>query len=216
MGTYDQKTFSSKCPHCKSLVEVSLQKRDGYRHACPDCLQYFWAPRLGDVLNTGFRNRNAAMLSDDKPGIVAQIFPYLKYFALSNGCDFRNHVTLESSGLNGTNIYRRDDPVWVYFTPPWEPGCGCTTTIATVDAAADAGVSEAIQWRKTDAPPTHPEYCFKNPVFSQLLNPSRLHLGPYLSEFFEPYSPGFFEFDEEDVEEEETRVPPKPTKKKPN
>jgi hypothetical protein len=63
-------------------------------------------------------------------------------------------------GLNGTGIYRRDDPFWDHFTPPNGFNCRCGVRILTVDAAARAGVQEAKQWLASGQRPATPEHRF--------------------------------------------------------
>ena len=75
--------------------------------------------------------------------IVKSIFPYARYTAIDDGRVRDNHLALETLGLNGTNIYRADDPMWEKFTPPWEWNCRCDKTMLTARQAARAGVVEA-------------------------------------------------------------------------
>ena len=61
-------------------------------------------------------------------------------------------------GLNGTSVYRRDDPMWDLFTPPWGYQCRCGVNLLTVEAAARKGVVEARRWERTGEPPVNPEH----------------------------------------------------------
>ncbi len=89
--------------------------------------------------------------------IVAEVFPYQQYYAVHDARARHDHTELEKLGLNGTGIYRRDDPVWEYFTPPWDFNCRCSTTLLTVEAAASRGVQEAKRWLR-EGPPAQPEH----------------------------------------------------------
>lgn len=84
--------------------------------------------------------------------IVADLFPYQEYLAIRDGRVRDDHLALETLGLDGTNIYRRDDPMWDLFTPPWGYNCRCGVNLLTIEAAAAAGVSEA-KGRKLDRSP---------------------------------------------------------------
>jgi hypothetical protein len=90
--------------------------------------------------------------------IVAAVFPYQAYEPIHDGRVRDEHAELEKLGLNGTNVYRRDDPMWNYFTPPWGYNCRCGVNLLTVDAAARAGVAEAKLWQSTGRPPEVPEH----------------------------------------------------------
>lgn len=51
--------------------------------------------------------------------IVDEIFPYQAYHAVHDGRVRSHHLALESLGLDGTNVYRRDDTeFWDAWTPP--------------------------------------------------------------------------------------------------
>lgn len=90
--------------------------------------------------------------------IVADVFPYQSYDPIHDGRVRDEHEALETLGLNGTNVYRRDDPMWDYFTPPWGFNCRCGVALMTVEAAARAGVAEAKQWLATGIPPARQEH----------------------------------------------------------
>lgn len=90
--------------------------------------------------------------------IVEAVFPYQEYLAINDGRVRDDHLALESLGLSGTNIYRRDDPFWDLFTPPWDYQCRCGVNLLTVEAAARKGVVEARRWERTGVPPTSPEW----------------------------------------------------------
>ena len=56
-------------------------------------------------------------LADDP--VVAEIFPYQSIDPVDDGRTRENHLALKTLGLNGTSVYRRDDPFWFLFLPPW-------------------------------------------------------------------------------------------------
>lgn len=51
--------------------------------------------------------------------IVSDAFPYVGYTATHDARVREEHKELESLGLQGTNIYRADDPTFLAFRPPW-------------------------------------------------------------------------------------------------
>ena len=95
-------------------------------------------------------------LADDP--VVAEIFPYQSIDPIDDGRTRENHLALRTLGLNGTNVYRRDDPFWEIFTPPWGYQCRCGVTLLSVEAAARRGVEEARRWDRTGQPPANPEH----------------------------------------------------------
>ena len=90
--------------------------------------------------------------------IVREVFPYQSYDPIHDGRVREDHEALETLGLSGTNVYRRDDPMWDFFTPPWGFNCRCGVNLLTVEAAARRGVVEARQWLDTGQPPAYPEH----------------------------------------------------------
>jgi SPP1 gp7 family putative phage head morphogenesis protein len=123
-------------------------------------------------IQAAFRDGHETLLSDPT---VSGVFPYQAYFAIHDGRVRHDHQALESLGLNGTNVYRRDDPFWDYFTPPWDYQCRCSVVAMTIESAAMAGVEEAKEWLRTGKPPYSPEWRLPevlkvvqpNPTFGQ-------------------------------------------------
>ena len=93
----------------------------------------------------------------DNP-VVREIFPYQEYLPIRDTRVGPDHLALASLGLSGTGIYRRDDPMWQFFTPPWRYQCRCGVNLLTVEAAARKGVQEARMWDRTGQPPLVPEW----------------------------------------------------------
>ncbi len=90
--------------------------------------------------------------------VVRDVFPYQAYHAIHDGRVRDEHLALELLGLDGTNIYRRDDPMWSLFLPPWDFQCRCGVTLLTKERAAALGVTEAQRWVETGVPPDFPEH----------------------------------------------------------
>lgn len=95
--------------------------------------------------NTASYLSNAADAALRSP-LVADQFPYRVYSATHDDRVRDTHLRLENTGLNGTNVYRGDDPAWQAFRPPWDYNCRCAWRPLTVDQAAKAGVVEANLW----------------------------------------------------------------------
>lgn len=78
---------------------------------------------------------------------VQDSFPYRRYNATNDLRVRPEHLALETThGLNGTQIYWKDDPVWDEFRPPFSWNCRCSWSPVTVLQAKERGVREAIEW----------------------------------------------------------------------
>lgn len=97
--------------------------------------------------------------------LVASEFPYVEYVAVHDARARPEHRQMEKLGIQGTAIYRRDDPIWDEFWPPWAWNCRCHVIPLTLDDAARRGIREAIVWKNTGIPPEHPAWV-EPPPFS--------------------------------------------------
>jgi hypothetical protein len=87
--------------------------------------------------------------------IVADGFPYRAYHAIHDDRVEAEHLALEKLGLNGTNVYHKDDPTWGRFRPPWRWQCRCGWVAISIRQAARLGVAEAKEWLDTGVEPIH-------------------------------------------------------------
>lgn len=90
--------------------------------------------------------------------LVSDHFPYLLYSATHDSRVRPEHKLMESLGLNGTAVYRVDDPVFDLFLPPWHYNCRCEVIPLDKETAADYGVREAMEWVETGIAPEVPEW----------------------------------------------------------
>lgn len=90
----------------------------------------------------------------DQP-LVGDQFPYRAYYAIRDDRVRDEHLELEKMGLDGTNVFYADDPVWQMFRPPWDWNCRCGFTPLSIRQAARKGVREAQQWLDTGVEPDH-------------------------------------------------------------
>lgn len=93
----------------------------------------------------------------DSPA-VRTAFPYLMYSATHDSRVRPDHLAMESLGLDGTAIYRADDPIWDLYYPPWGWACRCMVIPISITDAAGYGVREAIEWKETGVAPSRPEF----------------------------------------------------------
>jgi SPP1 gp7 family putative phage head morphogenesis protein len=98
--------------------------------------------------------------------IVRGLFPYQAYLATHDARTRHEHRALEELGLNGTNVYRTDDPFWDRFTPPIDYNCRCGKQPLTIEAAARKGVREAKEWLETGVAPYQPEWRYQDIPFT--------------------------------------------------
>lgn len=102
-------------------------------------------------LDTIFRAATGSAISDgmesalEHPAVVDE-FAYRRYFATRDHRVRPEHFALETAGLDGTAIYRADDPVWRELRPPWDYGCRCHWSPISITMAARLGVQEAVAW----------------------------------------------------------------------
>lgn len=85
--------------------------------------------------------------------IVQEQFPYeevmpVRDSRLTSLCD-----TISRSGINGTAVYRRDDPVYQKYRSPRHYQDRCGRRLLSVRDAAAKGIKEAEEWLRTDSPP---------------------------------------------------------------
>jgi len=113
-------------------------------------------------LQAAYRDGRETLRSDP---VVAATFPYQAYIAVHDARARHEHRELEKFGLNGTNIYRSDDPFWDYFTPPWDYNCRCGVQMLTLEQAAARGVKEAQEWLRTGRAPINPQFRYSQIPF---------------------------------------------------
>ena len=89
---------------------------------------------------------------------VADAFPYATIDPIGDDRVRPEHRALAKCGLNGTNVFRVDDPVFQTFRPPWDFACRCGWGPLTVRQAANKGISEAKVWLEFRTPPEAPEH----------------------------------------------------------
>ena len=110
-------------------------------------------------LETVFRTNVQGAFSDGQKRVldhpfVASGFPYSEYNAIHDDRVRDEHLALETLGIQGTNIYRNDDPVFITFRPPWDYNDRCNWNPISVKQAAAAGIKEAQEWLRTGVEPT--------------------------------------------------------------
>lgn len=96
--------------------------------------------------------------------LVSDEFPYVAYFSIADDRRRHEHGEMERLGLDGTNVYRRNDPVIRKFRPPWSWNCRCHLVALTLEQAAALGVREAKVWLQSGIPPERPQFV-RHPPF---------------------------------------------------
>lgn len=139
------------CPMCNLPLDLSGQPI-GKLLACPRCGGQFYLPNNQVTLPP---------VLDALPSWTHPLFPYFSWYPVRDGRSNKLHLKLETLGLDGTCIFRCDDP----FFSPWFVArrlglrpCRCDVAIATVEHAARKGVKEAIKWQETGKPPKKPKW----------------------------------------------------------
>lgn len=137
---------------------ASLQ---AFRQKLTDGLEgsFLGPAHIETVFRTNVQTRfNNAFRETANDPIVSAVFPYQEYIAIRDDRARQQHLDLEKLGLNGTNVYRLDDPFWNLFLPPWDYNCRCGINLLTIEQAAARGVKEAQEWLRTGVPPVVPEW----------------------------------------------------------
>lgn len=114
-------------------------------------------------VETVFRTETARAVSS---GVIAALnhpavadeFPYILYDFTRDARTRPEHVYLGTHGLDGTGVYRANDPVIRKFFPPCGWRCRCLGVMLTLEDAAARGVREARQWLATGVEPSPPQY----------------------------------------------------------
>ncbi len=112
---------------------------------------------------TVFRTNLHQGYSDGKLALVehpavADAFPYATFDPIHDDRVRKTHRALASQGLDGTNVYRVDDPVWQAIRPPFDFNCRCAWGPLTIRQAARKGVKEAETWLEEERPPASPQH----------------------------------------------------------
>jgi SPP1 gp7 family putative phage head morphogenesis protein len=97
--------------------------------------------------------------------LIESGFPYLQYAAVHDDRVRNEHLEMEQYGIDGSDVYRRDDPVIRTFMPPWAFNCRCSVIPLSVNDAAYRGIREAEKWLESGQPPSRPAWV-RYPPFS--------------------------------------------------
>jgi SPP1 gp7 family putative phage head morphogenesis protein len=90
--------------------------------------------------------------------LVSDEFPYVAYESTHDSRRRQTHAWFETHGLDGTNVYRADDPTVRKFWAPWDWQCRCIMIPLSLEDAAGRGVAEAQAWLETGRPPDRPAF----------------------------------------------------------
>jgi SPP1 gp7 family putative phage head morphogenesis protein len=96
--------------------------------------------------------------------LVQSEFVYLLWSATHDGRVEPDHLAMEKAGLNGTAVYRADDPIFNTHFPPIRWNCRCIVIPLSVADAAEYGCAEARRWLETGEPPAQPEFVGEVPA----------------------------------------------------
>jgi len=90
--------------------------------------------------------------------VVSGVFPYYKRMPIRDARLTELCAILARSGINGTAIYRHDDPIGQLFKIPSHFQCRCHRSVLSVNAAAEQGIEEAIEYLDTGRWPQTPAW----------------------------------------------------------
>lgn len=148
----------------QNLLATSLTNATDMRQFQSDMTEYIDSRALTiPHVQTVFRTNIAKAYGEGREHImshplVGNQFPYASYHAIDDSRVRDDHLELTKRGLDGTNIYRADDPMWSIWTPPCDFDCRCSKSFMTIRQAARKGVKEAQLWYETGEPPFEKEW----------------------------------------------------------
>lgn len=99
----------------------------------------------------------------DHPDIAPE-FPYIAWHATHDSRTRPDHLAMETAGIDGTNVYRCDDPKFRRVMAPAGFNCRCFCQPMSIEDAAAKGVREARVWLRTGEPPANPAWVDAVPV----------------------------------------------------
>ena len=100
----------------------------------------------GNHVETAFRDAVQTAYSDgmdrllDDP-VVGEAFPYIERLPIRDSRLSKVCGWASRAGINGTGIYRRDDPSWRLVRPPSHPNCRCGQNPLTKEMAEERGIT---------------------------------------------------------------------------
>ncbi|MDE2097170.1 MAG: hypothetical protein KGL39_07980 [Patescibacteria group bacterium] len=106
-------------------------------------------------VQSAYSNGQERVLSNP---IINELFPYVARHAIHDDRVRPEHLAMEKLGIQGTNVYRRDDPVYRMFRAPWDFNCRCGDNPLSVHQAAELGIEEARKWLETGQKPQKPAW----------------------------------------------------------
>jgi len=98
--------------------------------------------------------------------LVASAFTHVAWHAIHDSRCRPDHLAMETAGIDGTNIYRFDDPELRRVWPPGAYNCRCAVVLLTLERAARRGCRDAVEWLKAGLPPEPAPYVSSVPLIS--------------------------------------------------
>lgn len=89
---------------------------------------------------------------------VRSALPYVSSDSINDSRRTELCRRIGQSGIQGSNIFRVDDPVWQRFRPLRHWRCRCNATYMSIEDAAKRGIHEAVLWRQSGVEPTSPAW----------------------------------------------------------
>src|ERR1019366_1301409 len=96
-----------------------------------------------DAVNEAYSGGMDSMLVDP---VVGDTFPFYETMPIRDSRLTELCRICAESGINGTAIYRRDDPTWARIDPPRWYNCRCSKNPLTARAAARRGIKSPGVW----------------------------------------------------------------------
>lgn len=106
-----------------------------------------------NAVMTAYSEGQEAVL--DHP-MVADEFPFVVHSTVDDDRRTEMCSWLATNGIDGSNVYWRDDPAMKRFKTPVHHQCRCSRRPLSTELAAANGVKDAQEWLATGKPPANP------------------------------------------------------------
>jgi SPP1 gp7 family putative phage head morphogenesis protein len=95
--------------------------------------------------------------------VVMRGVPYVRWISVHDRRVRTDHLAMETAGIEGTSIFRLDDPILQRIWPPASYQCRCHLIMMDLRSAARY-ITEARQWLETGQPPAIPTWIESVPI----------------------------------------------------
>lgn len=157
-GINTQKSLNKIRSEVKKSIDTGSSRVQWYKSVVKEFNKANLGPARAELVyrvasTRGWHEGQQKTISDPA---IGRLFPYVKVYTINDSRRTIACAMMAKNGINGTSIYRRDDPAYVNNRTPRHYNCRCRDSFITVRQAARFGIPEAIEWLKTGIEPASP------------------------------------------------------------